>query len=334
MPEQQAELIYKYEYCDNNFPGLKEWSEGKSDEQNNSFYAMRELLCFHEDLYGKGETFHLSTQEIDYEVTIKSTIGQGGSKKAVLLDNGKVAMFPNMDVDFFTKTARWWPEAVIKESAMADFLEAIDVPALNREKAIITIPSKHDTNVSYKLPVLISDSFEQYATKGWYVFDNKNPRSTVFSKSECGYWKPELDIWTKPIKTLIYDLWKLSINEVKIGTDSSNLVLIEKETNNLELHYFGFDFGGKYGSSTTPSSVVTQSKPDNAEQACHSMPRSLENIISSFVYYRLEHKNEHINQKLSYKEIDDFANLAGKHFSSCDFIGEALLGHENDSAEF
>lgn len=322
------------EYCNKNFldidSGFREYTEKLSNEQIDSIYAMRELSCFHENQYGEGDIFTLSTKESEYEVTIGSIIGQGGSKKAVLLNNGKVAMLP---ATHFTGLASWWPETVTEESKMADFLDKIDIPALNREKAYINIPSTDNPGTSYKLPVLLYDSFEQYASKGWYVFDNKNYKSTIYSNNECGHWNTELNTWAAPIKTLVADLWKLSVNGVNIEVDSRNLVLVEKEDSDFELHFFGFDFGGKYGSTTVPSTAINLPTA-TTEQICEAISDNLKQQVKNFVFGRLAHETDHCpGGKISNSILYKFSASAGEHFSSCDFIGEAMSSQNHDSPE-
>ena len=322
------------EYCNENFldidSGFREYTEKLSNEQIDTIYAMRELSCFHKDQYGKGDTFTLSTQQTEYEITIGSIIGKGGSKKATLLDNEKVAMLP---AGHFTGLASWWPETVTEEAKMAEFLETIDIPALNREKAYITIPSTDNPGASYKLPVLLSDSFAEYASKGWYVFDNKNSDSNIYSDNECGHWNTELKTWEAPIKTLVADLWKLSVNGVNIGTDSRNLVLIEKEANNFELRFFGFDFGGKYGSTTVPSTSMDLPTA-TTEQICDAISGNLKQQVKNFIFGRLAHETDHCpGKRITNPVLYKFSASADEHFSSCDFIGEAISSYEDNSSE-
>ena len=310
------------EHCNKDLPSnLSELVKKFSEEQENSFYAMRELLCFHDDPYGKGETFCLETPETECKtITVTSIIGRGGSKKAALIDDKSVIMFPNTDVHSLASTARWWPETVTKEAAMARFLEEIEVPGLNRKKAHLVIPSKNNPEISYKLPVLISDSFEQYASKGWFVIDKKNPLSTAYSDKALENWKLELRAWEETIKPLIRDLSKLSLNSVPYTGDAGNLVLVEKDGSPAELHYFGFDFGGKYGSSNVPSEVI-RSETRGPAVICNKISEKLEDIIAGFVFNQLSEKQAN---QLSNEEINNFSNMAGKYFSSCDFITKVL----------
>lgn len=314
----------KYPYCSGNLPyNIQEIVKKLSQDQANSFNAMHELLCSYKNPYGIGETFCLQTAlESSCEfVTVEKTIGQGGSKKAVLLTDGRVAMFPNTDQDSFVGTAHWWPETVKNEAAMATFLESIEVPALNRKQAYLAIQSKSSEETSYKLPILLSDSFEQYASRGWFVFDNKCSRSTIRSDQE--EWSFELNSWKNTVTPLLKDIWKLVSNNIVPGGDAHNLVLLQTDQDSFALRYFGFDFGGKYGSKTPPSLENSITTIQWNHNTCSKASKLAKDMIASFVFYRLH------PEKAGYKEADDFANQVGEYFSSCDFFKTEVFGIHN-----
>lgn len=283
-------------------------------EQTDSMYAMHELISLHKNEYGIGETFSLQTSNGECEsVKLEKTLGQGGSKKAVLLTDGRVIMLPNTDVDYYVRIARWWPDTVTDEAAMADFLEEIDVPALNRQKAYLIIPSKKDSTISYKLPVLLSDSFAQYEDRGWCVLDYKNGSScSHIQKDWETFWKTDLKSSEKIFDLLIRDLLILSLNGISLNSDSTNAVVIKKDDGSFKLRYFGFDFGGKYGATTVPSEKKrSMSAQKTKEQICSEISKNANLIIEASVGYGV-------------LEDDSLAQDIANHFSSCEYIMEIL----------
>ena len=169
----------KFSLCEKNSPSsYADAFKSFSIEQKNTYCAMHELKHIQQNSYGISKTFCLQTADTECKaVTFTKTIGQGGFKKAALLDDGTVLMFPNVDVDSVLSRTFAWTTTVDNEDNTVKFLEEIGVPALNRKKAYLVVQNNEE---SYKLPVLHSDSFEQYAAKGWFIRDNKNPQSSLF----------------------------------------------------------------------------------------------------------------------------------------------------------
>ncbi len=321
-------------YCDAEWPAhVREQMETHSPEQQQTFYALHELLCFYDKKYALGETLILQTSEGDFRVTLKEIMGQGGSKKAILLDQGSVIMVPNIDSDSFIKAARWWPESVNHETTMAAYLEKIHVPALNRRKAYLVIPSKANRELSYRLPVFLSDSFEQYASKGWYIFDIKGPpQASFFCPQEFQKWDFNLSVWQDVIPPFLRDLATLATHNMNglIGRDASNYALVKQEDGSFALRYFGFDFGGKYGSSTvsTKDTPVGETLPKDPDAICASTAYIARSIIQDFIFNRLYTKLERDGQTIDYMKIYNFSTRASEHFSSCDFIRKVFSKEE------
>lgn len=290
---------------------LDEFLRIASEEQKDSLYAMHELVSFHESPYGVGETFDLQTSNAACEnVTIQKVLGGGGSKKAVLLTDGRVLMLPNMDVDYFGRIAMWWPKTVDGEAAMAQFLEKIGVPALNREKGYLIIPSKTNSAISYKLPVLVADSFEQYANRGWFIMDVKNPESSFYPEEWQKSGGITAENWEKTFYPLMQDIVIMNLNGIAPGTDSHNVVLMKGEDGSFHLRYFGFDFGGKHRITTPPSEETRlQLAKRTDEEICETVPWTAFFIIGEIV-------NQYKGSVPS--------EVITKHFLRCEFITEML----------
>lgn len=303
---------------------LDKWLENFSEEQTDSLYAMHELWTLHESPYAVGETFCLQTSNSECEtVTVKEVLGGGGSKKAVLLEDGRVLMFPNTDVDHFVNIANWWPNTVTKEAAMADYLEEIDIPALNREKGYLIIPSKENSEKSYKLPVLVADSFEQYADRGWFILDCKTSSSIYPKEKWKKDWGTSLESWDNTFDLLIRDLWTLALNGVCPGRDARNFVLIKGDDGSFDLRYFGFDFGGKYGTATPPSSEERLELANMTHQEICS-------IMSYHVKYMVRYFITEILLPFPWPpETDIYAAYSAsedisEYYSSCEYITEVI----------
>ncbi len=172
-----------YKYCEKSLSSsYYEVFKNFSVDQKNTYCAMYELKNVQQNKYGIGQTFRLQTADTEYKtITIIKTIGEGGFKKAALLDDSTVLMFPNIDTNSLESRTYAWTITVDNEANTAKFIEDINVPGLNRKKAYLEVQSN---DITYKLPVLLSDLFAQYAEKGLFMRDVKNPLSSFISAKE------------------------------------------------------------------------------------------------------------------------------------------------------
>lgn len=296
------------------------------EESIQTALAMNTLACSYNHPYGVGHTFTLQTEDtVIHSVTIERTFGEGGSKKTALLNDGQVLMLPNIDQGSLRVVSSWWPESVDKESGMATFLQSINVPTLNRQKGYLFIPSSNP-DITYQLPVMLSDSFAQYAERGCFIMDNKNMVSSHYSNNEWQHWdKFGLTKWKEAIAEmvppLVQDLWILETNDVSLSRDSSNMVMIENDQGFFELHYFGFDFGGKYGSKIVPSEEMRAKALDRPDaDICSRVASTLEPMIDNFVYFRIEKQFALKGMHLDTREKSAISAPVAKHYANCDYI--------------
>lgn len=318
-----------FNLCKRNLPpSHADGFENFSIEQKNTYCAMYELETVQQNAYGIGKTFCLQTENTECKtITVNKTIGEGGFKKAALLNDGTVIMFPNVDVHSVISRSYAWEITVDNEANTAKFLEEIGVPGLNRKKAYLIIQNGEET---YKLPVLHSDSFAQYAAKGWFVRDNKNPRSSFVSDKEKGHWEYDFKVWEEPIKPLIRDVAKLILNGFKsITGDAGNIVLIKKDTGDLEFHYFGFDFNGPTGTRDTVPSEEFRLKMQkySVHDKCEEIASTTKSLVSDIVYHSLYNLSLG-KEKKDFKTTEDFSYKVGDHFLTCDFI-EQVVGESS-----
>jgi hypothetical protein len=201
--------------------------------------------------------FYLSNQKIE----VSKIPGSGGTKWAYQLKDGRVFMYPGFDFSKPNRIGRWEETIVPHEAKTAEFLSEIGVPVLNRVQAELLIRNKR-TGKEHLFPVLLSDSFETYANRGWFIEDVKNPNEHSWSRENVekrGYKfgvfdsETELDSvhrWAKAVSPLLRDLAKLWRHNVDLVGDSSNFAIVKasnKDGINWHIRYFGFDIGGEYG---------------------------------------------------------------------------------------
>lgn len=234
-------------------------------------------------------------------------------------------MLPNTDVDQYDSVASWWPDSVKGESEMATFLELIEVPALDRKKAYLAVPNKIYSDVTHKLPVMISSSFVDYAEKLWLISGKIGiPSSYLCLGLEAPHWaNPVVDL-EEPIKPLINDLWKIAINGVYLNGDSRNFALTKNDEQQWAFRYFGLDFGEKKGNQFPPTEEKQkESSKTPPEKICNIVSYNLSEFLYSIAHdltltskCLLANREEFCTFTLEKELSDKFAN--------CDFILQAV----------
>lgn len=203
-----------------------------------------------------GGTYRLIDPEtqISKDIVLKGYLGRGGSKLALETEDGLAIVIPNLSIDGIYAAAQWWEKNIDGEVDVANFLDDIGVPALNRKKAILVLSAEQNL----KLPLFVSDSFNKYAENGWHIIDAKNARSSSWKESQTIFRNSseamKFQNWDAVIAPLFSDFYNLALNYFSVGLDSSNYALVKEENpyspNQYKLRYFGYDFGGKYGHKT------------------------------------------------------------------------------------
>lgn len=203
-----------------------------------------------------GETYRIIDPEtqISKDIVLKGYLGGGGSKDALETEDGLAIVIPNLSIDSVYQVASWWEENIDGEVSVASFLDDIGVPSLNRKKAILVLSAEKNL----QLPVFVSDSFNKYAKQGLHILDGKNPHSSSWKKDQMIFRNADEALkfhsWDAVAEPLFLEFYNLAINYFTVGLDSSNFALAKEQNpyspNQYSLHYFGFDFGGKYGQKT------------------------------------------------------------------------------------
>lgn len=337
---------------------IEERASVYSKNEKATAYAMFELYCLYNTAYGIGHAFKIIDAAGNAEVvTINKIIGEGGSKKALLLEDGRVIAVPNadpelmidpsmdQDIDHIASIAQWWPNTVHDETQIIIFLESINIPCLNKKKRYLVVPSTEKPGVQYHMPIMLSDSFQQYAQKGWFVHDIKRSKDLIpvppgdvywFGKDDINDALLDSNIIKNAIKPLIQDLWILTVHQFfnlerqYHIIDALNVVLIEQNHGPFELHYFGLDFGGRSGLLAKPSR--REILPEE-----YAKIHDAYNYIAFYAFFMIEQFflgqfytlfQDDNNQSYSEQEERQWAELANgiaEKYSNREFIHEVLL---------
>ena len=203
---------------------------------------------------------------------------------------------------------------------------------LNRRKATLKKHSCALPNESCKLSVIVSDSFDDYAERGWFVFDVKNSGSNtwgnqtysdvsngfhVFSNEQDPF---DFKAWEPVLKPLIEDMIKLYRHGVRIGIDNKNYVAILNSSRQIPawtLRYFGFDFSGKYGGQPIPNKKIESLSPLDLRKVCAAIKTNIQGIVGVFASTVFDVTWD--NKKHKQRE-ESFIGQLEERFSDCDYI--------------
>lgn len=203
-------------------------------------------------------------------VKLGRVLGEGGSKKAYQLENGKVLILPNLDAislqrDRLEDVDARWTRMANEEVAMSDFLQSIGLLTPNHKKVSISLSL---SGAEGSIPAYISDSFESLKDQGIFIIDAKNPKSNTWKAGIDSLFKNNRaqysDSWLEEglLDSFLDDLVKLAIYDIPIGFDNCNLAIRKKtaplqdETENeYEVRFFGFDFSDKASLLSIPDKL-------------------------------------------------------------------------------
>ena len=201
----------------------------------------------------KDSTVLLTDESGKHPEKLLEILGQGGSKKAIKLSNNRALILPNMDVDSVSDVSKRWERVVLEEVAMSKALNSIGLLSPSLKQVNISLNETSEDVI----PAYISDTFENLAkTKGWYIIDQKNTKSSSWKKHENHLFNSEQDClninnWKSVIDPMLTDIAKICMYDIPVATDSLNVAVTKKTGDSLkgaseyEIRYFGFDFSNK-----------------------------------------------------------------------------------------
>lgn len=114
------------------------------------------------------------------EMVALKILGQGGCKRALLLDNGKAILVPNMDVDPWDTIQSRWPRIVDEEIQMSQFLQKVGLLGPQLQK--VQIFSEKDSTEG--IPGYMTDAFDTLKEKNIYIIDRKNFESDTWTGNQ------------------------------------------------------------------------------------------------------------------------------------------------------
>jgi hypothetical protein len=219
------------------------------------------------DRIHKKEPIYLISEGVLQEEKLLKILGKGGCKKAIELERGRALIVPNMDVevDFFSRN---WEGIVGEEVAMSQLLTKIGMLSPLSQKVRISLSASDEETI----PAYLSETFESLGkTKGWFIIDTKNSKSSTWQQGKDFLFNSEEDRlnkenWDLISNSLLDDVAKMCIYDIPTLIDSINVAIVKKtsglEISPYEIRYFGFDFSSKNCSLSIPTIQERSKEPD------------------------------------------------------------------------
>lgn len=207
-------------------------------------------------------------------------LGRGGSKIAVLLENSRALLLPNLSVSNFIGE---WERQVCEEVGMSTILTSLGLLCSQLEEVKISLTEDSKTYI----PAYTCETFESLGTtKNWFIIDTKNRDSSTwkekfFKNDDDNRLKEES--WNPIFDPLLTDIAKLCIHGIPTSRDSQNLAIIknpdsvESKTANYEVRYFGFDFSSKNQPLCIPKKASTSC--DHTKKVQNLLSNALETVL-------------------------------------------------------
>lgn len=238
------------------------------------------------DRIHKKEPIYLISEEVLQEEKLLKILGKGGCKRAIELERGRALIVPNMDVevDFFAMS---WKGIVDEEVTMSQLLTKIGLLSPLSQKVRISFSADSDEET---IPAYLSETFESLGkTKGWFIIDTKNSKSSNWKQGKDFLFTSEEDRlnennWDLISDSLLDDVAKMCIYDIPTPTDSINIAIVKKtsksEISPYEIRYFGFDFSSKSCILSIPKIQERLSKEPNMNKV-----EGVLNRILDWVFY-------------------------------------------------
>lgn len=280
-------------------------------------------------------------------VEITDIKGDLGSKNAFFLKDARIVLYPGNKF-YSYEIPEWWENSISNEDKFVKDLESYGIPVLNRKKATLTIKNLYDHALDFSISVLVSDSFDQYTDRGWFIFDSRSPRSSTWNKTilktlgadyhvnDLGSSPDDLEIWKEVVRALFQDaakIYKYNIpNSIDFFKFAVEQIPAEKKKNaNWQLRTFGVNQSEKFFSMSTSKPRQRISK----YALCMSIRSLTSIVIDEFIDYQChgeswsdsiarKHRSGYAKFEKKRVECEAFKNKIYPHLMSCDNILEAV----------
>lgn len=208
------------------------------------------LLCGLKKKDKKLESIPLYVQTTGEKVKriVLSFLGSGGSKCAYELEGGSALLMSSEENFSYIANSIKWSEMVDEEITGTSRVRDLGLLACDLEKA--TVFMTNDSTIG--VPAYITETFSQLSSKGIWIIDQKNPRSSTWKRSLFDKKEDSFDEgkWQKILNPFLKDIVKLLQNNFWLCGDNLNMAILEKSDEgdgvNYEVRYFGFDFSSKH----------------------------------------------------------------------------------------
>ena len=195
-------------------------------------------------------TLYVTDQTGEHQETLLRILGEGGSKKAIQISEGRALILPNMDVDPIEGVAKRWNRMVLEEVRMSKILHELGLlsPLSKQVGVTFTESSEH------VIPAYISETFESLNRKGWYIIDTKIIKNSTWKHGKNFLFQSKEERlneknWDLVFDSVLTDIAKICFYDIPVGGDSLNIAIVKKPSDSTvcqhEVRYFGFDFSSK-----------------------------------------------------------------------------------------
>lgn len=218
-------------------------------------YYRRDSKDFYQDLASrinkKDSYLYITDQFGCHKEKLLGIVGKGGSKKAVLLEYGRVLMVPNEDVEPLKSIVDRWNRIVNEEVSTSNLVNGIGLLAVASRRVTLSLsPDVKESTIS----AYVCESFENLGrTKNLFIIDNKNESSSTWKKSLFSKTQDRFDEakWDLALEDLLVDISKMFLYNLPCNRDTLNIAVQENpnfisgKSAPYKARYFGFDFSSK-----------------------------------------------------------------------------------------
>lgn len=248
------------------------------------------------------------------EQKLLKSLGNGGSKMAIEIEDGRALMVPNPGPDSITEVTGRWERMVEEEVAASDFLKEIGLLSPLSERVSI----KHTNEEDQAISAYVCKSFKQFAEEGCFIIDLKEAKSSTWNAKSPKFFandEQRLDQknWDLFYNDFLNDVVKICLYNLPYSGDPFNLAINQEGAkNSLQYHlrYFGFDFSSKYRaheSFRADTKFLTSLKIEQRAP--------LKSAISSMIKQALYSTFDREFKNLKNQEVKDLRAHLFKHYT-------------------
>lgn len=261
-----------------------------------AFFKQSFGVMLEERMHKRGSYLYIRDEKGLHLEKLQGVLGNGGCKKAIELEQGRVLMLPCGTGGSFAM----WERVASEEVVVGKALSSIGLLSLQHKQVTVAVSRSASEGT---ITAYICDSFAHLATsKNVFIIDNKNPKSSTWKLGKNSLFHKAEDRlvekkWDEVVETLLTDITKIFVYQIPYGGDSLNLA-IEKNANCIpdistpfKARFLGFDFTSKR--SKLGSSVYQKATqmPDR-EEVAFVVQKLVNGLVNYEFYKRYERDSE------------------------------------------